>query len=171
MIPLPRGVPAETVPTGVTPDLVNAGPAVVLLDSGKTDNLFNMRSGGVNYEPSALPMAFVTHEDYSLLHRLAQGEPVSMKVNLTSAMSAGEQPVSIVVAEIRGTLQPEQRVIVAGHLDSWDLGQGALDNGTGAMAVLEAARALKALGLRPLRTLTFILFPGEEQGLRGPSGT
>jgi Zn-dependent M28 family amino/carboxypeptidase len=68
------------------------------------------------------------------------------------------------VAEIKGTEFPNQRVIIGGHLDSWDLGQGALDNGTGAMAVLEAARALKALGWQPKRTITFILFSGEEQG-------
>jgi carboxypeptidase Q len=55
-------------------------------------------------------------------------------------------------------------VIIGGHLDSWDLGQGSLDNGTGAMAVLEVARTLKALGWQPLRTITFILFTGEEQG-------
>ena len=73
-------------------------------------------------------------------------------------------PASITVAEIKGSEHPEERVIVGGHLDSWDLGQGALDNGTGAMATLEAARTLQALGWKPKRTITFILFTGEEQG-------
>jgi Zn-dependent M28 family amino/carboxypeptidase len=68
------------------------------------------------------------------------------------------------VAEIKGSQLPDERVIVGGHLDSWDLGQGAVDNGTGAMATLEAARLLKSLGWTPKRTLTFILFTGEEQG-------
>lgn len=138
-------------------------PAAVLLDSGKTDDLFNMGSFS-RYQESAVPLAFITHEDYSLLTRLAGSGPVRMKVNLTGTLSPGPVPASITVAEIRGTEFPDERVIIGGHLDSWDLGQGALDNGTGSMAVLEAARTLKALGWKPKRTITFILFTGEEQG-------
>jgi carboxypeptidase Q len=139
-------------------------PAAVLLDSDKWDNLFNMGGGYNKYQPSDVPMAFISHEDYDLIYRLQQAGPVTMKVSLDGTFSAGPEPASITVAEIKGTQFPDQRVIIGGHLDSWDLGQGALDNGTGAMAVLEAARALKALGWRPKRTLTFILFTGEEQG-------
>ena len=167
VVPLPHGVPAPTPPTGITRELITAGPGVVLTDSGKADTLFSMTSAGVNFEPSEIPMAFITHEDYSLIYRLARDGAVRMSVHLTGTFSAGGQPASIVVAEIKGSEQPGERVIVGAHLDSWDLGQGALDNGTGAMAVLEAARALQALGWTPRRTLTFMLFPGEEQGLRG----
>jgi len=71
------------------------------------------------------------------------------------------------VAEIPGSEKPDEVVIIGGHLDSWDLGTGATDNGTGAMAVLEAARALQRLGLKPKRTIRFVLFTGEEQGLVG----
>src|SRR5581483_11840177 len=149
-------------------------PAAIIFDSGKTDNLFNM--GGANlgarsqrYQASAAPMAFITHEDYALIARLAKAGAVSMKVNLTGTLSAGPAPAAITVAEIKGSELPDERVIIGGHLDSWDLGTGALDNGTGAMAVLEAARALKALGWKPRRTLTFILFTGEEQGSVGAS--
>lgn len=138
-------------------------PAVLLYDSAKTDNLFNMGSFS-RYQPSEVPVAYITHEDYSLIFRLAKRGPVSMKVRLTGTFSPGPAPASITVAEIRGSEFPDERVIVGGHLDSWDLGQGALDNGTGAMAVLEAARVLKALGWKPKRTITFILFTGEEQG-------
>jgi hypothetical protein len=139
-------------------------PDVVLLDSGKWDNLFNMGGGYNKYQPSDVPMAFISHEDYDLIYRLQQSGSVTLKVSLNGTFSAGPAPASITVAEIKGTEFPDQRVIIGGHLDSWDLGQGALDNGTGAMAVLEAARALKALGWQPKRTLTFILFTGEEQG-------
>ncbi len=139
-------------------------PAVVLLDSGKTDDLFNMGGGFGNYGPSAIPLAFLTHEDYSLLYRLSASSPVTLSVNLNGSFSAGPVPASITVAEIKGSEFPGQRVLIGGHLDSWDLGQGALDNGTGAMAVLEAARALRTLGWKPKRTLTFVLFTGEEQG-------
>lgn len=144
-------------------DLAAAGPAVVLLDSGKIDNLFNMGSFS-RYQPSEIPMAFLAHENYDLLYRLAQAGPVKMTVNLTGTFSPGPAPASIVVAEIKGSEFPDQRVIIGGHLDSWDLGQGALDNGTGSMATLEAARTLHALGWKPKRTITFILFTGEEEG-------
>jgi len=142
------------------------GPAAILADSGKTDSLFSMTSL-TRYQPSDAPLAFVTHEDYSLIYRLAQTAPVMMKVSLNGSFSAGPVPASITVAEIQGSQFPGERVIIGAHLDSWDLGQGALDNGTGAMAVLEAARALKALGWQPRRTLTFVLFTGEEQGSLG----
>jgi Iap family predicted aminopeptidase len=137
--------------------------AVLLLDSGKTDNLFNMSSFS-RYQPSEVPLAYLTHEDFSLIHRLAAAGAVTLKVNLTGTFSPGPVPASITVAEIRGSELPDERVIIGGHLDSWDLGQGALDNGTGSMAVLEAARTLKALGWKPRRTITFVLFTGEEQG-------
>ena len=146
--------------------LQDEGVALQLGDSGKTDSLFNMGSAS-RYEPSEIAMAFVSHEDYSLLYRLAQTGPVIMKVNLTGTFSPGPVPVSVTVAQIRGSEHPDEQVILGAHLDSWDLGQGALDNGTGAMAVLEAARTLKALGLQPKRTITFLLFYGEEQGLVG----
>jgi Zn-dependent M28 family amino/carboxypeptidase len=139
-------------------------PTLILVDSGKTDSLFNMTGGYPRYAPTAVPLAFLTHEDYDLLYRLLQTGPVTMKFNLPDTFTDKPVPASITVAEIKGSEHPEERVIIGGHLDSWDLGQGALDNGTGAMATLEAARALKALGWKPKRTLTFILFTGEEEG-------
>jgi hypothetical protein len=139
-------------------------PAALLLDSDKWDNLFNMAGGFNKYQPSDVPIAFISHEDYELIYRLQEAGPVRMKVSLNGSFSTGAVPASITVAEIKGSQFPDQRVIIGGHLDSWDLGQGALDDGTGAMAVLEAARTLKALGWKPKRTVTFILFTGEEQG-------
>ena len=141
-------------------------PAAILLDSGKTDNLFNMTSLG-QYQPTEAPVAFLSHEESLLVRRLAVTGPIKMTVNLAGTFSPGPVPASITVAEIKGTELPDERVIIGGHLDSWDLGQGALDNGAGAMAVLEAARTLKSLGWKPKRTLTFILFTGEEQGSNG----
>ena len=139
-------------------------PALILVDSGKPDSLFNMTGGFPAYKPSAAPMAFLTHEDYDLIWRLLATGPVTLTANLRNTFSEKPAPVAITVAEIKGSELPDERVIIGGHLDSWDLGQGALDNGTGAMAVLEAARTLHALGWKPKRTLTFILFTGEEQG-------
>ncbi len=168
VIPPPQGVPQPRMSFRERLQMLKMiaaeQPAVVLLDSGKWDNLFTMAGGFNKYQPSDVPLAFISHEDYDLIYRLQQTAPVSMQVSLDGTFSAGPVPASITVAEIKGREFPEQRVIIGGHLDSWDLGQGALDNGTGAMAVLEAARTLKALGWQPKRTITFILFTGEEQG-------
>ena len=139
-------------------------PKLILSDSGKPDSLFSMTGAYPSYNASGVPMAFLTHEDYDLIWRLSQSGPVTLKANLQSTFSAKPVPASITVAEIKGLELSDERVIVGGHLDSWDLGQGALDNGTGAMAVLEAARALESLGWKPKRTITFVLFTGEEQG-------
>jgi Zn-dependent M28 family amino/carboxypeptidase len=75
--------------------------------------------------------------------------------------------VSNTVGEIRGAETPDEVVLCGAHLDSWDLGEGTVDNGTGSMVVLETARLLKALGVRPARTIRFVLFYGEEEGLVG----
>jgi carboxypeptidase Q len=144
--------------------LAQGGAAVILLDSGKTDSLFNMGGGYNQYQPSGASLGFIAHEDYELVYRLSRSGAVTMNVALAGSFSPGPVPASITVAEMKGSQFPDERVIIGGHLDSWDLGQGALDNGTGSMAVLEAARALKALGWKPKRTLTFVLFTGEEQG-------
>src|SRR5213596_3961763 len=72
-----------------------------------------------------------------------------------------------VVGEIRGYEKPDEIVILGAHLDSWELGTGALDNGCNAALVIEAARAIKATGLLPRRTIRFVLFSGEEQGTIG----
>ena len=163
-----RGVPKEAMSWQERLQLLRQvqaeQPALLLLDSGKPDSLYNMTGGFPRYEPTEVPIAFLTHENYDLLYRLTQTGPASMKFNLQDTFTDKPVPASITVAEIKGSEFPDQRVIIGGHLDSWDLGQGALDNGTGAMATLEAARALKALGWKPKRTITFILFTGEEQG-------
>ena len=164
----PKGVPAGSMSyhqrLQILHQVEDEGVALVLFDSGKTDSLYNMTGGYPRYSPTAVPLAFLTHENYDLLYRLTRSGPVTMKFDLQDTFTDKPVPASITVAEIKGTEHPDERVIIGGHLDSWDLGQGALDNGTGAMATLEAARALKALGWKPSRTITFILFTGEEQG-------
>jgi carboxypeptidase Q len=144
--------------------VAKAGALAILADSNKPDRLFNMSRGSPCCDSTALPMTLITHEDYDLIYRWSRHGPVQMKINLQASFSPGPEPASITVAEIKGSEHPEERVIIGGHLDSWDLGEGALDNGTGAMATLEAARALKTLGWQPKRTITFILFTGEEWG-------
>jgi carboxypeptidase Q len=130
--------------------------------------LLNLSTVTRDYREGKTPTASLTRENHALLTRLLNGGgDVEVEVNLQNVFS--ERPVEVynTVAEIRGSEKPDEIVIVAGHLDSWDLGTGATDNGTGSMAVLEAARALQKLGVRPKRTIRFVLFTGEEQGLNG----
>jgi len=139
----------------------------IFLGSEKWYGLMNMSISSMNYLPGAAPTAYMARENYTLLWRLLENGPVEAEVNLDGGFNAKNVDVYNTVAEIRGTEKPDEVVIIGGHLDSWDLGTGATDNGTGAMAVLEAARALQKLGVKPARTIRFVLFTGEEQGLNG----
>jgi carboxypeptidase Q len=144
------------------------GVLATLTDSGKPDGLLNMTGlGGRNYDIAPIPAAFVSTESYGMIWRLLQRGPVEVELNLTN--SIGDKPVGVynTVAEIRGSEKPNEIVPLGAHLDSWDLGTGSTDNGTGSTVVMEAARALQKSGLRPKRTIRFVLFSGEEQGLNG----
>jgi Zn-dependent M28 family amino/carboxypeptidase len=143
------------------------GVGAVLRGSEKWYGLLNMGATGREYAPGAIPTAFMTRENYTLLWRLLDAGAVEAEVNIASSFSGKPVEVYNTVAEIPGSEKPDEVVIVGGHLDSWDLGTGATDNGTGSMAVLEAARALQKLGVKPKRTIRFVLFTGEEQGLNG----
>jgi Iap family predicted aminopeptidase len=139
----------------------------VLIASEKQYGLLNMGALSREYQPSLVPVAFTTREDYEQLWRLQEQGRVEAEVNIEGGFSGKPVQVYNTVAEIRGTEKPDEAVIIGGHLDSWDLGTGATDNGTGSMAVLAAARALQKVGVKPKRTIRFVLFTGEEQGLNG----
>lgn len=100
------------------------------------------------------------------------GHPTRLEFNLNYKWFKGPIPQYNVVAEIKGAEKPDEVVIVSGHLDSWDGpgSQGALDNGTGSCTAIEAARILMKAGAKPKRTIRFILWSGEEQGLFGSRG-
>ena len=142
--------------------------AAFLIGSDKLYGLLNMGALSRDYRPAAFPAAYLAREDYLYLLRLSDaGTPVQLELDLWPSFSGKPVDVYNTVAEIPGTEKPEEVVIIGGHLDSWDLGTGATDNGTGSMAVLEAARALQKLDVKPKRTIRFVLFTGEEQGLNG----
>lgn len=141
------------------------GPKAVLL-TGSANGAQNARSLSFNGELAAFPVAQIGQEDSMLIKRLLEAGPVTVHFAFKNRIRPAAQ-VQNVVAEIRGREDPESVVIVGGHLDSWHPGTGAQDNGTGVAAVLETARAVQALGRPPRRTLRFILFGGEEQGLVG----
>src|SRR5467141_3544224 len=128
------------------------GVAVVLRDSNKPHGLLNMTGiGGEQFNIGAIPTAFITDEGYRMLYRLQKHGPVQVEIEMTNSFS--DKPVEVynTVAEIKGNEKPDEVVILGAHLDSWDLGTGSTDNGTGSMAVLEAARALAKLNLKPKR--------------------
>jgi carboxypeptidase Q len=106
--------------------------------------------------------------DHELVwERLEIGDAVELEFDIEQRFVEGPIELSNVVADLVGSELPEEYVIVGGHLDSWDGAQGAVDNGTGCATTLEAARLLAAAGARPRRTIRFVLWTGEEQGLLG----
>ncbi len=150
------------------------GVAVILTDSSKHFNLLNMTGSWSGTDrPSAsnrIPTAFVANDHYSLLYRLAtrpQPAVTRMEIEINNKFVPGPIAVYNTVGDIVGSERPDEFVIVGAHLDSWDLGQGTLDNGTGTCVVLETARLLAKSGVQPKRSIRFILFTGEEQGLHG----
>lgn len=115
----------------------------------------------------------VSKPDYDRITRnLAWNKPVELEFDLENRWIKGPIPQYNVVAEIPGTEKPDEVVIVGGHLDSWNSpgSQGANDNGTGVCTAMEAARILSTVGAKPKRTIRFILYTGEEEGLLGSSG-
>jgi hypothetical protein len=112
------------------------------------------------------PTAQIGYEDTLLIERMLEHGPVTVEFSLKNRIRRNVE-VNNVVAEIPGGELPNEVVIVAGHLDSWHPATGAQDNGTGVATVLDVARAVKASGKPPRRTMRFILFGGEEQGLIG----
>jgi hypothetical protein len=147
-------------------ELKAAGALGTLIDGAKEHGLMTM-SGSPN-RVSPLPSLVIAHEDYAMLERqIVAGAAPKFEARVENTL--GRMPVRQwnTVAELRGTEWPGQVVILGAHLDSWDLGQGVTDNGTGSMVVLEAARILAQSGLKPKRSIRFILFSGEEEGLVG----
>jgi carboxypeptidase Q len=140
--------------------------AGVIHDGAKDFGLLTM--SGAPDAISPVPEIVIPNETYSQFERLLRrGEPVRIEVDANNSFTRDTLQQYNTVADIRGTEFPDQVVLLGAHLDSWDLGTGGTDNGTGAIAVLEAARILKASGVRPKRTIRFVLFGAEEEGLFG----
>ena len=147
---------------------VKQGAAAILWTSARERLLLYRHTNTLDGEIDKIPQAVVAREDALKLSRLVAASPGKVRVKLTMPNEIGG-PVEQenVVGEIRGYEKPDEMVILGAHLDSWELGTGALDDGCNAALVIEAARAIKATGLVPKRTIRFILFSGEEQGTIG----
>ena len=147
---------------------LDGGAKAILWTSARDRRLLYRHSDSIDGELSALPMAIVGREDALRLARQATDATTPLRLHLSIPNAIGG-PVEEhnVVAEIRGRELPDEYVVLGAHLDSWDLGTGALDNGCNAALVIAAARAIQQSGLRPRRTLRFVLFSGEEVGMLG----
>src|SRR5579863_8542160 len=140
--------------------------AVAFMATREHDILYRHTNSGAG-EIDKLPMVIVAREDGERMARLlAAGNLVWADLSIPNVIG-GPIKSSNVVAEIRGSEKADEFVILGAHLDSWHLGTGALDNGCNAALVVDALRAIKASGVKPRRTIRFILFSGEEQGLIG----
>jgi carboxypeptidase Q len=145
------------------------GAVAALVRSVGPVSLDTPHTGAMDYDPAfpKIPTAAVTIEASTQMRRMQdRGERIRLRLAMGAKMLP-DAPSANVVGEIRGTEKPDEVVILSGHLDSWDVGQGAQDDGAGTVVAMEAARLIQALGLKPRRTLRVVLWTNEENGLRG----
>jgi len=148
------------------------GAVGMLLRSVASYSMNTPHTGGLRYDTTVakIPAAAVTVEDALLMHRMIdRGQPVKVTLKL-GGHYLPDAPSKNVIGELVGREHPEQVVIVSGHMDSWDVGQGAMDDAGGVAASWEAVKLLKRLGLTPRRTIRVIGWTNEENGGRGGQG-
>jgi carboxypeptidase Q len=146
-----------------------AGAVASLIRSVTPHSQQTPHTGMMSYVDSVprIPHAAITVEDAMLLHRLQQrGGRVVVRLAM-EARTLPDRQSRNVIGELRGRERPDEVVVMGGHIDSWDVGQGAMDDGGGVVAAWEALRLLKRLGLRPRRTIRVVGWTNEENGLRG----
>jgi hypothetical protein len=176
--PMPGGPVDEAYGTAVTQrsrgasEASKLGAVGALVRSVGTLSARLPHTGQTRYADGVTPVpaAAVAAEDADLIHRLlARGQPVKVRLRL-GARQLPDVRSANVVGELRGRERPEEVVVLAAHLDSWDLATGAIDDGAGVAMVMESLRLLKQLGLTPRRTVRGVLYMNEENGVRGGHG-
>ncbi|HEU5250922.1 MAG TPA: M28 family peptidase [Thermoanaerobaculia bacterium] len=155
------------------PEMVKAaedsGAAAILFMSTRPRDLLYRHTITFDGTLVGIPIAMVSREQGLRLARLLEkGDEPQLSLEIRNRTGGPWKPQNV-VAEIRGSSKPDEVVLIGAHLDSWDLGTGALDNGVNSALVVEVARAIAA-GPRPKRTVRFVLFTGEENGLLGSRG-
>jgi carboxypeptidase Q len=144
-----------------------AGAAAIFWMSTRPGLLLYRHTSSLDGRIEALPQAIVAREDALRIARfLAAGQKVRVHFDMPNRVT-GPVESENVVGEIRGREKPDEFVLLGAHLDSWELGTGALDNGCNAAMVIDAARVIHASGYVPRRSIRFVLFTGEEQGELG----
>jgi carboxypeptidase Q len=145
------------------------GAVAALVRSITPVSLQTPHTGAMNYNPQQpkIPVAAITIEAAEMFQRLYdRGEPVRLRLKMEAKFLPDAESANV-IAELKGSERPDEIVLIGGHYDSWDVGQGAHDDGGSCIAAWEAIRLLKELGLRPRRTIRVVLFTNEENGLRG----
>ncbi|HEY8410063.1 MAG TPA: M20/M25/M40 family metallo-hydrolase [Pyrinomonadaceae bacterium] len=148
------------------------GAVAVLVRSITPVSLQTPHTGAMNYDPQQpkIPAAAITIEAAELLQRLYdRGERPTLRLKMEAKFLPDAESANV-IAELKGSERPDEIVLIGGHFDSWDVGQGAHDDGGSCIAAWEAIRLLKELGLRPRRTIRVVLFTNEENGTRGGNG-
>lgn len=155
--------------SGVAPRSIGAAEAArrgavgFLVRSISTDDTRLPHTGSMRGEPG-IPAAALSVPDAELLeHMMARGKPVRVRLNLTSTVIPQAQSWNV-VGELKGSVRPEEVIVVGGHLDSWDPGTGAIDDASGIAITTAAARLAGTVGGRPARTLRVVMWGSEEQG-------
>ena len=148
------------------------GAVAALIRSVSSFSIQNPHTGSTRYDTTVakIPAAALSIEDAEMLHRMQRrGEKITVTLKM-SAQTLPDAPSRNVVAELRGSEKPDEVVVLGGHIDSWDVGQGAMDDGGCSVAAWEAVRLMSKLGLRPKRTVRVVLWTNEENGGRGGRG-
>lgn len=146
-----------------------AGALAALVRSAASYSMRTPHTGGMRYDSTVtrIPTASVAAEDAAMLHRMQdRGDTVVVTLRM-EAKTLPDVPSRNAVAELRGREHPDEVVVMGGHIDSWDVGQGAMDDGGGVVVAWEALNLLKRLGLRPRRTIRVVGWTNEENGGRG----
>jgi carboxypeptidase Q len=145
------------------------GALAVLVRSVGPPGLRTAHTGALRYAEDApqIPAAAISTEDADRLQRLSDRRVrVRVRLSMEARMEPDAQSYNV-IGELRGRERPEEIVVVGGHIDSWDVGTGASDDGGGCVVTWDALRLMKTLNLRPRRTVRVVLFTNEENGLRG----
>jgi carboxypeptidase Q len=145
------------------------GAVAALVRSITPVSLQTPHTGAMNYDPQQpkIPAAAITIEGAEMLQRTYdRGDKIQLRLKMEAKFLPDAESANV-IAELKGSERPDEIVLIGGHYDSWDVGQGAHDDGGSCIAAWEAIRLLKELGLRPRRTIRVVLYTNEENGLRG----
>jgi len=145
-----------------------AGAVAALIRSIASSSIQSPHTGAMSDTAAAqIPAAALSVEDAMMLHRMSdRGDRIVVTLKM-GAKTLPDTPSRNVVAEVVGSERPDEIVVLGGHIDSWDVGQGAMDDAGGSVAAWEAVRLIKQLGFKPRRTVRVVLWTNEENGLRG----
>jgi carboxypeptidase Q len=143
-----------------------AGAVAVLLQSTRPRGLLYRHPVGLGRELAPLPAAMVSREHAARLLRLAETGDVTVRLSIANTTGPAYEAQNV-VAELKGSEKADEVVLLGAHLDSWDLGTGANDNGVNVALLIDVLRGIKELGLKPKRTIRFVAFNAEELGMWG----